>query len=204
MKLFFTTGMCCMLLAVAGVHAQKGEFAYKEPTPNEMQEGMAKWMEMSKPGKMHSRLAYFEGEWTTTAKVWMDPNNPMESTGEATFTWLFSHRWMKQEYKGTMMGMPMEGFGIHGYDNFRKQFVGTWVDNMGTSVSMTAGNLDGSGETLIEYGTMDDPMTGEVGKMSKHVTRIIDENTFIFEIHDMRIGEEHTMVLEITYKRKDG
>ncbi len=32
------------------------------------------------------------------------------------------------------MGMPFEGMGIDGYDNLAKQYVSTWVDNMGTGI----------------------------------------------------------------------
>jgi hypothetical protein len=34
-----------------------------------------------------------------------------------------------------MMGMPMSGFGMTGFDNTRKQYVGTWADTFGTSIS---------------------------------------------------------------------
>jgi hypothetical protein len=52
------------------------------------------------------------------------------------------------------------------------------------------------------WGLMDEPMTGEVGKHVKYVTRVINDDKFIFEIHDLAIGGDKTKVVEIVYTRK--
>jgi hypothetical protein len=44
-------------------------------------------------------------------------------------------------------------------------------------------------------------MTGEKAKPMKLVTRIINPNKHIFEMHDQTLGEQ-TKVMEITYTRK--
>jgi hypothetical protein len=169
-----------------------------------MQEAQKRWMEMATPSHFHKRLEYFLGKWDTTTKMWMGgpESQPTESAGEAEYRWLMEGRWLTEEFKGQMMGMPMDGFGLFGYDNFRKQFVGCWVDNFGTAMQVIRGLLDKTGKVLIQYGTMDEPMTGEVGKAVKYVTRILDEDMFLFEIHDLGIGEDNTKVIEITYQRQ--
>jgi hypothetical protein len=91
---------------------------------------------------------------------------------------------------------------LMGYDNFRREYVSIWVDNLSTTLSTSSGRLDQTGKIITVYGEMDEPISGELGKMSKMVTRIVDENTFVFEIHDLAIGGDDTMVMEITYQRK--
>ena len=36
--------------------------------------------------------------------------------------------------------MTFKGTGIEGYDNGKKKFVGTWMDNMGTGIMMSEGD----------------------------------------------------------------
>ncbi len=43
---------------------------------------------------------------------------------------------------GKMKDMTFKGMGIEDYDNVKKKFVGTWVDNMGTGIMMSEGRYD--------------------------------------------------------------
>jgi hypothetical protein len=43
---------------------------------------------------------------------------------------------------GKMKNMTFKGMGIEDYDNVKKKFVGTWVDNMGTGIMMSEGDYD--------------------------------------------------------------
>ncbi len=167
-------------------------------------EMMKKWKEMATPGENHKWLDQLAGEWETTTKMWMGgaEGEAMESKGSAKFTWTLDGRWLRQEYEGSMMGMPFQGEGRTGYDNFRRKFVTTWTDSMSTALMYAEGTLDQQRKQLICFGPMDEWMTGEVGKMTKEVTRIVDADTFVFEMHDLHIVPGNTLVMEITYKRK--
>jgi hypothetical protein len=101
-----------------------------------------------------------------------------------------------------MMGMAGRGFAIQGYDNFKKKYVAMWVDSMSTAMLTMSGNASRDGKTESMWGLMDEPMTGEVGKHVKYVTRVINDDKFIFEIHDLAIGGDKTKVVEIVYTRK--
>ena len=111
-------------------------------------------------------------------------------------------RYLRMDLEGSVMGQPMRGMGITGFDRFRKHYTMYWIDSMSTTMIMSSGNFDPSGKILTMYGTMDEPMTGEIGKHVKYVTRIVDEYKHIFEIHDLIHGEGSTLVLEISYTRK--
>jgi hypothetical protein len=197
------------LLPVAGDRAvaQSGrndDFTAEQPTPEETQEAMGRWQATMQPGVYHERLAYFVGEWDVTTKMWMaGPGSPaQETSGEAKTYWLFDGRGLAEEFKSEMMGMPFSGFSLTGYDNYRREYVGIWIDDMGTSLASMSGRLDQTGKELTMYGEMDEPMWNEMGTQVKYVNRIVDENKHVFELHDLSIGGDDTMVMEATYTRK--
>ena len=49
---------------------------------------------------------------------------------------------------------------------------------------------------------MDEPMTGEHDKPVRYTTRLVNENKFTFEIHDLVIGGDKTKAIEMEYTRK--
>lgn len=51
-----------------------------------------------------------------------------------------------------MMGMPFEGHGTLAYDNHRKMFVSTWIDNMGSGIMVLEGTYDDASKTLTLMG----------------------------------------------------
>jgi len=190
--------------AAGGPEDRNPDFTFKQPSSEDMQKGMAMWMELGQPSIYHKRLEYFVGDWDTTTKMWMGgPGSPaQESSGTAEYTWMMEGRWLAEKFHGNMMGMAFEGFMLLGYDNYRREYVSIWVDGMSSSMSFASGRLDQTGKIITVFGDMDEPMTGELGKVTKMVRRIVDDNTFVFEIHDLAIGGDNTMVMEITYKRK--
>lgn len=170
----------------------------------DVDEAMKKWKASIMPGAPHKALDAYEGSWETTTKIWMGGPTapPSESKGTADIRWILGGRYLEQRVKSGMMGMPMDGYGLTGYDNMNKKYVVFWVDNLSTSMYTAEGAMDQSGKVLTVYGKMDEPMTGEHDKNVKYVTRMIDQNTFVHEIHDLAIGEPNTLVVEVTYRRK--
>jgi len=180
------------------------DFTAQPPSPDVLEKGMALWMDLAKPSIYHQRLSYFVGEWDLVARMWMQGPDapPQESSGRASYRWLMDGRWLAEDFSGDMMGMPFTGFSLMGYDNFRREYVGIWIDSMSTTMATMAGRLDQSGKVITMYGEMDEPATGDLGKMVAYVTRIVDDHTHVFEIHDLGMGGPNTKMMEITYTRK--
>jgi hypothetical protein len=167
---------------------------------------MKLWAEMAAPGTRHQRLAQLEGKWKTVSKMWMAGPDapPIVSTGECQRTMILGGRFLQDRHVGTMLGQPYEGLGITGYDNFKKKYVAVWMDTTGTAIYSMQGNWDPSGTVLSLYGDMDEYFTGEHDKPVKYVTRIVNQDQFVFEVHDLTLGE-HSRVAEVTFTRiKDG
>jgi hypothetical protein len=192
--------LCAAVLCVG----PKGEAQEKNPGQEQMNEMMKKWKEIATPGAPHRKLDAFVGTWDVETRMWMGgPDAPPTTTrGSTTYAWTVGGRYLRQDFHGEMAGMPVEGQGYTGYDNFEKKYVGVWMDNTSTAIFGMEGTMNKEGTVLTMYGKMDEWMTGEVGKMSKYVFRIVNKDTIVFEIHDLAIGEPNTKMVEMTFTRK--
>jgi hypothetical protein len=167
-------------------------------TEAQMMEAMAKY---ATPTEMHKHLEKMVGKWSTTTKMWMDPAAPaMESKGSAEYNMGLGGRWIMMKYTGDMMGQPFEGTGMTGYDNFKKQYVSSWTDNMSTAMMLSTGTANADGSEFSLAGTMDDCMTGEKNMKFREVIRIAGPNAFTLEMYNTVKGKE-MKVMEIAHTR---
>lgn len=163
---------------------------------------MKEWEKWSTPSPMHKHIEKLVGNWSATVKMTMDPSAPaMESKGTATNATILDGRWLKQDFNGDMMGMPFVGVGMLGYDNFRKEMIGSWVDNMSTTMMSSRGTVNEAGTEFNLSGTMDEPLTGERDKKFRHVWKITGADSHVFEAYDNIPGKGEVKVMEITYTR---
>lgn len=190
-------------LAVAAADAACQDKPAKQPTPAEMQEMMKKWEEIATPGPAHKILDNMVGKWETTTSMWWAKDSaPQMSKGSSEVRSIMGGRYVLEEISGDMMGTPWKGMGVTGYDNFKKKYVFTFLDNMGTAILTGQGDFDASKNVLTSLGKMDEPMTGEKDKTVKYVTRIINKDKHVFEIYDLVGTPNEFKVIEIVYTRK--
>ena len=162
---------------------------------------MEAWMKASTPGDAHKKLDGMVGTWDVKVKAWMAPGAPpMESTGTAVNSWVLGGRWMEEKFNGSFMGMPFQGIGYTGYDNIKKQYVGTWMDNMSTAVMVSSGK-GASGNTYEFTSSMDDPMTGKPAMIKEKVT-FTDADHHTMEMWGPGPDGKVYKSMEISYSRK--
>jgi len=163
---------------------------------------MKKWMEIATPGPQHKGLESFVGEWEVASKWWMAPGAPpTASKGASKVHSILGGRYVQEEHTGEMMGMPFNGIGITGYDNFKKKYVSFWIDNTGTGMYTSEGTADAAGKVFTFEGKMDDPMTGEKDKTIKFILTIVGANQRRFEMHEPAKGKD-SKIGEMIYTRK--
>jgi Protein of unknown function (DUF1579) len=158
-------------------------------------------MKMAAPGDQHKWLASFEGKWDITVKNWMvDPGKPPEETkGNCESHMILGGRFLHQECTGTMMGKPFNGMGITGYDNAKKKYINAWMDNFGTMILTSEGTETGPGKEVTFMSSMDDPMMGPM--QMRQVIRVIDANSYTYEMYATPKEGKEVKGLEITYTR---
>ncbi len=192
------------LFFVGRVSSQSQEHDNSMGDPSQMQEMMDAWMKFAAPREQHQEMMTQAGKWNTKLKTWMEGPEapPTEATGVATMKATLGGRWLMEKHVSEMMGMPFEGFGVFGYDNYNEQYVGVWVDNMSTAMYLAHGTANEAGDVITMEGLMDEPMTGERDKVFRWVIRLLSEDKHIMEIHDLTLPESNTRVMEITYERQ--
>jgi hypothetical protein len=153
-------------------------------------EQMKVWTEYMTPGPMHEMMAKSVGDWKTINRYWMDPSgDPMVTEGTAKTEMIMGGRYQTTKTSGTVMGMPMEGMSLIGYDNATGEFTEIWIDNLGTGTSVAKGTYDENTNSINMNGTMVDPMTKSEMKF-KQVMKLLDDNHQIIEMYMDSNGQE--------------
>ena len=172
---------------------------------------MAQMMELSKLNENHKLLGDLAGTWSYTVRFWMNPDpnaKPQESKGIATRKPMMDGRFFVMDVTGKMempgpdgkkKEMTFKGMGIEGYDNVKKKFVGSWVDNMGTGIMMSEGTYDPATKTFTYTGEVE-AIPGMKTKV-REVMKVVDKDHHNFEWYEDRGGKE-AKTMEISYTRK--
>lgn len=165
------------------------------------EDDMKNWQEYMSPGAMHQMLAKYDGDWKLEVMMWMAPDAPptkSEATGHNEM--IMGGRYQLSKSTGNMSGMPFEGMSLLGYDNAKKMFISTWVDNFGTGVMTLEGSWDAGTKTITFKGKSVDPMTGKDQEV-KETMQFIDDNTQKMEMF-MVLGTTEFKTMEINFTRK--
>ena len=177
-------------------------FLFTITTTAQNEAEMKAWMEYMTPGDMHKLLATMEGEWTMEGRMWMDPSaQPVNSKGEATYKMILGGRYQESEFKGDFMGQPFEGKGLMAYDNIKKKFESSWIDNMGSGIMRTEGSYDAGKKTFALDGTAVDPTTGKECKI-RETLQVVDDDTHVMTMYNTMGGKPEFKSMEMTFKRK--
>ena len=121
---------------------------------------MKAWQDYMTPGDVQKMLAKYDGTWNSNVSVWMKPGTaPMVNKSVAVNTMILDGRYQQSKIKGDYGGMPFEGFSLLGYDNMKKVFTSTWMDNFGTGTMTLEGTWDSTSKTITCKGKMFDPMS---------------------------------------------
>lgn len=159
------------------------------------------WEAYMTPGEAHKRMAADDGKWNDELTFWMGPDAPPEkATATEEIKMIMGGRYQVGTTTGEMMGMPFEGRSTLAYDNITNEYISTWIDNMGTGLSVLRGTYDEASKTTTLKGTMVDPTTGKEKQMRQTYT-IVDDNTRKIEMYDVGADGKEYKSMEIVMKR---
>ncbi|HUP59971.1 MAG TPA: DUF1579 domain-containing protein [Thermoanaerobaculia bacterium] len=196
-KLCFVFALLLVCVSAVAQHDHSQEAKKPQMDPKMMEAMMA----AGTPGAPHKMLDGMAGTWNTKMTWWMMPGaDPMSGEGLAENKWIMGGRYMEQRFTGTFSGMPFEGLGFTGYDNIKKQYWGTWMDNMGTGMMLSTGKANADG-TMTFDATYPDPMTGKDVKYEEKI-KVIDADHTIFEMWAPGPDGKMFKQMEIHYTRK--
>lgn len=185
-KLTYLVAMMLVLTATTRVRAQDDA-------------AMKAWQAYMTPGNVHQMIAKSDGNWNEDITMWMTPGAPpTKSKSTCVNTMILGGRYQQSIHKGNMMGMPFEGVGLLGYDNAKKIFVSTWIDNFGTGMMYMEGTWDNASKSITFKGSTVDPSTGKDMNV-REVMKFIDDKNMLMEMYATVNGNEmKTMEIKIS------
>jgi len=133
--------------------------------------------------------------------MWEKPDAPpTKTTGACVNKMILGGRYCESRYTATMMGMAFEGIGVLAYDNQRKVFINSWIDNMGTGITVMEGTWDDATHSLELKGKVTNPLTGKDCNL-RQVTKWTDKDHQTMEMYRTVDGKE-MKDMEIVMTRK--
>ena len=100
------------------------------------------------PEKEHQWLKRFVGQWTTTSKASMGPDQPLIECNGTIESRMIGEFWVVNEMQSTSQGVAVKGLQTIGYDPAKKKYVGTWIDSMMNHMWIYEGTVDETGNKL--------------------------------------------------------
>lgn len=154
------------------------------------------------PGAMHKMMAAWNGTWNGEVTMWMAPGAPEEkSKTVAVNKMVMNGLYEESIHTGNMMGMPFNGKSTMGYDNHRKEFVNTWIDNMGSGIMVLRGPWDEGTKTMNLKGKSTDPATMAEVEM-RETFKVVDDNTQVMDMFVMMPNGTEFKTMSIKFTRK--
>lgn len=198
MRQILRIALVILMLVPALAVAQEGKAPGMDSATAAM---MAEWEKYATPGPEHARMAKEVGTWDVLTRMWMDPSQPpTESKGSCVVTTILGGRFLRSDYKGDMMGMPFEGIAISGYDNHKKEYFGTWMDNMGTMMMMFTGTCKADGSECTFTTSFDDPIM-KTPKSVREVCRYTSADSWTMDWYETVPGQPERKTMEIVHTR---
>lgn len=168
---------------------------------NDQQANEKAWAAYMTPGPVHKMIAASDGEWDFEMTTWMQPGAPpTKSKGSSVNKMILGGRYQETRNKAEFMNMPYEGIGMLAYDNAKKIFQSTYMDNMSTGIMTMEGTWNEAAKTIEFKGVSVDPSTGKDLRM-REVFRLVDNDHQTMEMYCDINGQEMKM-MEIQFTRK--
>jgi hypothetical protein len=163
---------------------------------------MKNWQDYMTPGDVHKMMVKWNGTWTGEVTMWMYPGAPeQKSTSTAVNKMVLNGLYQQSTHTGTMMDMPFNGISTVAYDIHKKEFMSTWIDNMGSGIMVLKGPWDEATKTINLKGRMTDPGTKEDVDIRESF-QIIDDNTQEMKMYVMMPDGKEFNTMNIRYARK--
>ena len=194
MKPLLRITLCLSALAASCASSEKAE-----ANPELM---MSRWTEFMTPSAGHAHLAARTGTWNMKVRMISAPGAPAEeSSGTSTAEWVMDGRYIRDSTTGTFAGQTFNGLGFTGYDNLKKAYVSTWMDNFGTAILFSEGHYDEATRTFHYTSSSPELMFANAYVPTRATERWIDGDHYVMQSFTPGPDGKEFMNMEIEYAR---
>lgn len=166
-----------------------------------MEEAKKSKFEESLESGTHRDLSKLIGNWTGSAKTWFEPGKLAdESPVSGSITSLLGGRFVLHQYKGSMMGKPLEGMAIIGYSFDKPGYQVAWVDSfhMSTGILFSEAQSGANGISVLgSYGGPELPVPW--GWRTE--IELVNDNELVMTAYNITPDGDASKATEVVYKR---
>lgn len=161
---------------------------------------MEAMMKAGTPGPAHKILESRIGKWTCAGTMHMPGMEPMKCEFKSEAKSIMDGRFVQETVTGDFMGAPFLGTGTWGYDNIKKKYISTWMDNMSTGLMYAEGTYDAATKTFTYAGECPDAMMTKYVKCRSTDT-MTDADHGTMKSYQAGPDGKEMMTFEMTYTR---
>lgn len=158
------------------------------------------WKDYTTVGDVHKMMASWDGTWNAEMTMTTPDGQSHKAQGKQVNKTIMNGLYQISTYTSNLMGMPFEGRGTFGYDNHKKVFVSSWIDNMASGIMNGEGPWDAATKTITIKGKMMDGETKQE-KDYRQTMKIVDDNTHILEMYGAGPDGQEVKFFDIKYTR---
>ncbi len=156
------------------------------------------WAAYMTPGDVHKMMASANGKWNAEMTMYMPDGSSSTHKMICENQMILGGRYQQSVYKGSFEGMPFEGIATLAYDNARKIYISSWIDNMGTGMMYLEGTFDEATKTITSRGKSIDVTTGKEIQI-RETMQFMDNDNQLMEMFDTKNGKENkSMSIKLT------
>ncbi|MFC2126247.1 DUF1579 family protein [Bacteroidota bacterium] len=171
----------------------------KTKQPNDFIELVKKWRLIQRPGENHDLFKQMDGEWDVKL-IFHGGGQSWETKCKARNEIIHGERFLIENIEGEIYApddlgiMRTEVYSstkIIGYDNYKKAYCGSFIENQNSYMLNFIGRRPLSGEPnqIIFFGLSDEPMLGINDTTMKYTLEIVDDNSYIWKVFALALGE---------------
>ena len=184
----------------------------KPKDPIDFNELIKKWRLIQKPGENHELFKQMIGEWEVKM-VFYGRGKGWESKCKARNELIHGERFLIENIEGEIYApddsgiMRLEVYSstkIIGYDNYKKAYCGSFVENQNSHMLNFIGRkpLKGESNQIEFFGLSDEPMLEINDSTMKYTLEIIDSKTYIWKVFALALGED-SIAFEYLFKKHE-
>lgn len=209
--IFVTLAALLSFMVYGGTSEMSEKQSAEQPEVSaELLAALAKWQVVRVPSRHHELLRKLVGEWDVTLRFHAGEQT-WESACRSQCTLLHRGRFMLEQItgqvyapdeKGSMRLEPFTATRILGHDNYKKTFVGIFIDNQNTALLTFLGiqKPGPSSEEIVMFGLIDEPMLDIHDTTMKYLLHLKDKDHYAWERYALAVSDD-AKVIDFNYSR---
>ena len=182
----------------------------KPKQTNDFNELIKKWRLIQKPGENHDLFKQLIGEWDVKL-IFYGGEKSWESKCKAKNELIHGGRFLLENIEGEIYApddtgvMKPEAYSstkIIGYDNYKKAYCGSFIDNQNSYMLNFIGRkpLRSKSNQIDFFGLSDEPMLGINDATMKYTLELKDENAYQWKVFALALGE-NSLAFEFAFQK---